>query len=142
MFNFFNIFNKKIDRTNIRNFQDAIKISNFYISEKKWDQAHKLLEETKKNENNNAKLSINNLNQDDEKYEIIKTEILKNLNNNLEQFKNTELRLAENESKYKFEPQSIKRYSDALKSIKILILLKDWDKAKEVIKEIKKVEKI
>ena len=128
----FNFFRKKIDTTNIRNFQDVVKVTNFYISEKKWEQAHKLLKEAEITEKNNAEKAILKLDKKNKKeYEIKKTKILKNLNKNLEKLKDLEVELSQNKSKFKFTPESIKRYEDAVKSIKTLTSLKEFDKAKK-----------
>jgi hypothetical protein len=138
----FNFLKKRIDTENIKDFQDVVKVTNFYISEKKWEKAHFLLKEAILSERKNANSEISKLDKKDVKnFETYEIKILKNLNQNIEQIKNLEVELSQNESKFKFIPESIKRYEDAVKSIKILILIKEWEKAKEVIREIKKAEK-
>jgi len=141
MFDFLKIFWKKVDTTNIRNFQDIIKVSNFYISEKKWEEAHKLLKTSKENEKTNSENYINNLDPKDKDFETKKTNILKSYNKNLHKLIDIESKLNKAENKFKFIPQTIRRYEDAIKSIKTLSYLKEWEKAKNVIKEIKTIEK-
>ena len=137
----FNFFRKKIDTTNIRNFQDVIKVSNFYISEKKWDDARNLLKISKNNEKINAENQINSIEESDIEYQSNKINILNIYSSHLDKLLSLEEKLTKNENKFKFIPEGIRRYSDAIKSIKTLSYLKEWEKAKNLIKEIKSVEK-
>ena len=139
----FNIFRKKINTKSIKTFEEAMDVSNFYIEQKKWDMAENLLSKLFLNEKQNYKKEIDNLDGSNEsKKEILKENILKSFNVHIEKINNLKIKLSKDRNKYKFIPESIKKYSDAIKSIKTLTLLKEWDKAKKVIEEIKKSEKL
>ncbi len=139
----FNLFSKDIDTNTIKNIDDALKIIRYFISHKKWEKAKELIEKTKWLEKQNAEKRIINIKKDlsDKEKEQKKSLILKELNKRSSSLSDLEHNLVAQESKYKFIPESIKRFDDALKSIKTLILLKEWDKAKEVLYEIRKIEK-
>jgi len=138
----FNFFRKKPDPNNIKNFQDILNLINFYISDKKWEKAHNILEETIKIEKNNAQNNIQKLDKTNEKaFNKSKDNINKILIKNISYLNKLKNKLESNEEKYKFIPERIKKYDDALKSIKTLILLKEWEEARKAISEIRKIEK-
>ena len=137
----FNFFKKKPNPNNIKNFQDILNLIDFYIDEKKWESAHQVLEETIKIETNNEQKAISDLNKDDKKYTEKKQNIENILNERINKLKKLETKLNQNEEKYRFIPERIKKYEDAIKTIKTLIILKEWEKAKQSIAEIKKIER-
>ncbi len=139
-----------IDTTKIRNINDVKKIVKFYVKKKMWDEASHLLKETKIHEKNNANRQIENLDEKIEtlekwisskKYDLQKEKVLKLLNKNIDLLHELEEFYIQEQSKHKFIPEAIERYEDAVKSIKTLLLLSDWDKAKEVLTEIQETEK-
>jgi len=138
----FNFFKKKPDPNNIKNFQDILNLISFYIEEKNWEKAHLTLNETIKIEKNNALINIEKLDKNNEiEFNLNKDKINWILVKNISQLKKLQANLEQYEEKYKFIPERIKKYEDAIKSIKTLILLKEWNEVKKAISEIKKVEK-
>ncbi len=144
------LFNTSIDTTKIHNIRDVKKVVKFYVSKKMWDKAHNLLKEAKIHEKEIANKQIeeleekiNNITPDKspKKYEIQKERVLKNLNQNIEIIHDLEDFYIQEQSKHKFIPEAIERYEDALKSIKTLVLLSEWEQAKEVLSEIRETEK-
>jgi hypothetical protein len=138
----FNFFKKIPNPNNIKNFQDILNLIEFYIDEKRWEIAHKTLEETLDIEEKNAKNEINKLDNSDKKtFNINKNKINKVLiknNSLLEKLKN---KLEIDEEKYRFVPNRIEKYKDAIKSIKTLTILKEWKEIEKAVVEITKVEK-
>ena len=138
----FNFFRKKPDPNNIKNFQDIINLIDFYIDEKKWEKAHLILDETIKIEKSNAENKIQNLDSSNKKeYNKNKDNINNILVKNLSYLNKLNKKLEKNEEKYRFIPERIKKYEDAVKSIKTLILLKEWKEARKAISEIREIEK-
>ena len=138
----FNFFRKKPDPNNIKNFQDIISLIDSYIYEKNWKKAHLILDETIKIEKNNAENKIQNLDSSNKKeYNKNKDNINNILVKNISYLNILKNKLEKNEEKYRFIPERIKKYEDAIKSIKTLILLKEWKEARKAITEIRKIEK-
>ncbi|MDQ7009545.1 MAG: SpoIIE family protein phosphatase [Candidatus Gracilibacteria bacterium] len=138
----FNFFRKTPNPNNIKNFQDVLNLINFYIDEKQWEKAHKILDETIKIEAENAKKQINSLDKSDEiklKKETENINII--LKRREKQLNNLEDKLYLNEEKYRFIPERIKKYEHAITSIKTLTKLKEWKEVKIAVFEILKVEK-
>ncbi len=139
-----------IDTTKIHNISDVKKVVKFYVAKKMWDKASHLLKETKKHEKNNANIEIKKIEEkmklipewkNSKKLELKKEKTLKILNKNIDIIHALEEFYIEEQSKHKFIPEAIERYEDAVKSIKTLLLLNEWDQAKEVLAEIKETEK-
>ena len=138
----FNFFVKKLDPNNIKTFQDLIDLIEFYIKQKKWEKAHKILNDSIEFEKKQALQSIKKLDKTDEKKYIEKKQkIEKILKSHLKQLEDLQNKLILEEEKYKFIPERIKKFDDAIRSIKTLIALSEWDKAREAIEDIKKIEK-
>lgn len=138
----FNFFKNKPNPNNIKNFQDVLNLINFYIDKKQWEKAHNILDETIKIETKNAKKEISNLdNKNEETFKKEKENIENILKEKLKNLKKLETKLNNNEEKYRFIPEKIKRYDDAIRSIKTLIALKEWNEVEKAISEILKVEK-
>lgn len=144
------IFNTSIDTTKIRNINDIKKVVKFYVKNKMWEKTSNLLKEAKIHEKNNANIQIEKIEEQvqslqewetSKKHEINKKNILDTLNENIETLHELEEFYIQEQSKHKFIPESIKRYEDAVKSIKTLLLLSEWDQAKKVLDEIKGAEK-
>ncbi len=130
----------KIDETQIKNIDDAMRIIKVFIKRKKWDKAHDLLSNTLHTEKTNLQEKIEELPQD-ETFTINKANLEKAFTLNISKIKEHESLLLKEESKYRFIPENIKKYEDAIKWIKTLMLLEDWEKAKKTLKEIKAIEK-
>ncbi len=138
----FKFFRKTPNPNNIKNFQDILNLIDFYIDEKNWEEAHSILNKTIEIEIINANKSIGELNKTDESIFNKNKEIInKKVEKNIFFLKKLENKLESNEEKYKFSPNRIKKYEDAIKSIKILIILKEWKETEKAIIEIKKMEK-
>ena len=138
----FNFFRKKPNPNNIKTFQDILDLINFYIDEKKWQNAHKLLEETLNIEKNNAENEIKKLDKTNEKeFNINKNKINNILKINIIKLEKLRDKLEKDEEKYKFLPDRIKKYKDAIRSIKTLTILKEWKEVEKAVVEITKVEK-
>jgi hypothetical protein len=139
----FNIFRKKINIKNIRNYQDALEITNFYIEEKKWDEAHKLLKKIFITEKSNADSLIKKLDRTNiKKYEIKKNKILEILNKKNGEIKDLEIKLSKSESKCKIIPKSINGYDEAIRTVETLISLNNFEKAENLVNRIKEAEKL
>jgi len=143
-------FKKSLDTTKIRNINDVKKVVKYYVKKKMWDETTALLKDIKNHEKENANLKIEKLEiqiantpewDSTKKYDIEKENLLKTLNQNIEILHELEEYYIKEQSKHKFIPESIKRYEDAVKSIKTLLLLSEWDKAKQVLGEIRDTEK-
>jgi len=138
----FNFFKKKPNPNNIKTFQDILDLINFYIDEKKWQNAHKLLEETLNIEKNNAENEIKKLDKTNEKeFNINKDKINNILKINIIKLEKLKDKLEKDEEKYKFLPDRIKKYKDAIKSIKTLTILKEWKEVEKAVTEIIKVQR-
>lgn len=138
----FNLFKKKPNPNDIKNFQDVLNLINFYIDEKQWEKAHNILDETIIIETKNSEKEIKNLdNKDKEVFEKNKTNINNILKNKEKKLEKLKTKLESNEEKFRFIPERIKKYEHAIKSINTLIKLQKWDEVEKAISEILKVEK-
>ena len=138
----FNFFKKIPNPNNIKNFQDILNLIDFYIDEKRWEIAHKTLNETIEVETKNAENEIKKLDKNNEKdFNINKDKINNILKINIIKLEKLKDKLEKDEEKYRFLPDRIKKYKDAIKSIKTLIILKEWKEVEKAVTDITKIEK-
>lgn len=138
------MFWKKVNLSSIKNFTEALQAVKYLIKNKKWETASHIIHETKIKEKSETErqlkiLGAKELNKDD--FHTKKTILLQRFENNITALKKQEEIITKIQTKTAFIPASIKKYSDAIKSINTLIVLKEWEKWKKSILEVKNAEK-
>ncbi len=137
MFDIFSLFSRKIDPSKIKTLEDALKAIKIMISRKDWGNAKIWIGKLKAKEKEIWDKNWNLYQWNEDKL----SQVWKVYNDRISKIHNIELILEETESKYKIQPDKVKEFNWALDVIKRLISVREYEKWRTALREIKLKEK-